>query len=135
MFFSLGVSMGALIMYSSYNDFRNDIFRYNYLYIILNLCITLEIYPLLAGYQICLCHINVFYTFICYPAWWRISLAVFSKWILHFCLTQIRLLPSLYKWWIRHAIVWSGNLIRVMEHLQNNSASCEKKIPVVSLGK
>ncbi|GIY95502.1 sodium-dependent noradrenaline transporter [Caerostris extrusa] len=27
MFFSLGVSMGALIMYSSYNDFRNDIFR------------------------------------------------------------------------------------------------------------
>ncbi|GBN43373.1 hypothetical protein AVEN_13139-1 [Araneus ventricosus] len=27
MFFSLGVSMGALIMYSSYNDFRNNIFR------------------------------------------------------------------------------------------------------------
>ncbi|XP_076319918.1 sodium- and chloride-dependent glycine transporter 2-like isoform X6 [Tachypleus tridentatus] len=27
MFFSLSVSMGALIMYSSYNDFRNNIFR------------------------------------------------------------------------------------------------------------
>jgi SNF family Na+-dependent transporter len=27
MFFSLSVSMGGLIMYSSYNDFRNNVYR------------------------------------------------------------------------------------------------------------